>query len=210
MTLLLVLDLCGVFVFALSGALLAVRKQLDVVGIAVLAGFTALGGGVLRDLIIGRTPPRAFDDWRYLAVAAGAGAVVFVLHSYLERQRPLVQTFDAAGLALFTVTGADVALRSDIDRVPAVLLGVLTAVGGGALRDVLAREIPFVLQRGELYALASFAGATFFVAADYLDAPRTTSAIAAATVVFALREGSVYLGWTSPVPRRRDTDNTSP
>jgi uncharacterized membrane protein YeiH len=209
LTLLLVLDLCGVFVFGLSGGLLAVRKQLDVVGVVVLAGFTGLGGGVLRDLLIGRAPPRALDDWRYLAVAAGAAAVVFALHSYVERRYRFVQLFDAAGLALFTVTGADVALRADIDRAPAVLIGVLTGVGGGALRDVLAREVPFVLQRGEFYALASLAGAAFFVTADYLDAPRTSSAIAAAAAVFALRMASVYLGWTSPGPldrRKRDAD----
>jgi uncharacterized membrane protein YeiH len=205
--LILVLDLCGVFVFAISGGLLAVRKQLDVVGIAVLAGFTALGGGVLRDLLIGRTPPRALDDWRYLAVAAGAAAVVFALHPYVERRARFVQVFDAAGLALFTVTGADIALRDDIDPAPAALIGVLTGVGGGALRDVLAREVPFVLQRGEFYALASLAGAALFVSADELDAPRTGSAIAAALIVFALRMGSVYLGWTSPGPldrRRRE------
>jgi uncharacterized membrane protein YeiH len=196
-------------VFALSGGLLAVARRMDVVGVVVLAGVTALGGGVLRDLIIGINPPNAFDDWRYLAVAAGAAGVVFVLHPVIERQRQLIQILDAAGLALFTVTGADLALRSGIDPVPAVLLGVLTGVGGGALRDVLARDIPVVLQRGEFYALASLAGAVLYVVADSIDVPRVSAAVAAAVVVFLLREGSVFLGWTSPVPfrlRRRDPD----
>ena len=162
-TLILALNLAGTFVFGLSGGLAAVRARLDLFGVIVLAGVVALAGGITRDLLIG-VPPATFRDWRYLAAAAAAGLVCYFASPALERIRRSVLVFDAIGLGLFCVTGATKALDFGVGPVPAILLGAITGIGGGILRDVLLRDVPVVL-RHELYAIPALLGAAVLVTA---------------------------------------------
>ena len=164
-TLLLVLDLVGTFVFALDGALVALRvARLDIVGAITLAMVTAIGGGVIRDVLIGAVPPATFSDWRYLTVATAGGLIAFLLGNRLERLSSPITVLDAAGLSLFAVIGASKALDFGLGAGQAVLLGAITGVGGGTLRDVLVRRVPAVLQSG-LYAIPAIIGAALTVAA---------------------------------------------
>lgn len=197
--LLVVLDLVGIFVFALSGGLVAVRKDLDLFGVLVLAGVTGLGGGFVRDLLIGAVPPAALADWRYLLVPVAAGAVTFWFHPAVGRREPLVLVLDAAGLGLFCVTGALKALEHGIGPVPAALLGMVTGIGGGVLRDVLAGRVPVVL-RGELYATPALVGAGLAVAGVELGLPVELVAVPAAAVCFGWRVLAVRRGWHAPRP----------
>jgi uncharacterized membrane protein YeiH len=160
-TLILVLNLAGTFVFGLSGGLAAVRAKLDLFGVVVLAAVVGLAGGITRDVLIG-TPPATFRDWRYLAAAAAAGLVCFFAGRALERAESSVMVFDALGLGLFAVTGATKALQFGLGPVQAILLGAITGVGGGMLRDVLLREVPTVLREG-LYAIPALLGAGILV-----------------------------------------------
>lgn len=197
-----VIELTGVFAFAISGALLGVRKAFDIVGLTVLALATALGGGILRDLVIGDTPPVAFTDLAYLVVPLVAAVLVLFWHPVLERVTPLVLLFDAAGLALFCVTGATKALDHGLGPVQAVMLGVTTAVGGGIIRDLLAGEVPTVCRHGaELYAVAALLGAAVAVLADALGQLNSVTAVAAAVLAFALRVLAMRYGWLAPAPR---------
>ncbi|GAB3845527.1 trimeric intracellular cation channel family protein [Dactylosporangium cerinum] len=149
-----ILELAGLYVFATSGALMAVYKGFDVVGIVVLAMLTALGGGILRDLIIGATPPAAFTEVSYLVVPLLAAVVTFFVHRLVHRLTFTVLVFDAAGLGLFCVTGTLKALDFGLGPLQAVLLGITTAVGGGVLRDITARETPALVQVDtDLYAI---------------------------------------------------------
>ena len=157
-TLMLVLDLAGTFAFGLSGGLAAVRARLDLYGVVILAGVVGLVGGIIRDILLGALPPATFSDWRYLATAAVGGLVTFFAGPTLERLSHPLNVFDAAGLSLFCVTGATKALAFDVGPAQAVLLGVITATGGGMLRDVLVGEVPTVLRR-ELYAVPALIGA---------------------------------------------------
>ena len=208
---LLVLDLIGTFVFALSGAVAGVRERLDLFGVLVLSFAAASAGGITRDLLIGAVPPAAISDWRYLAVSALAGLVVFVWYPVSERLRQLrnhVIVFDAAGLALFAVVGAQKALGYRLNPVMAALLGALTGIGGGMLRDVLTAQIPLVL-RAELYAVAALAGAIVVVAGHALNFPPTAVAIAGAALCFGIRLIAIRRGWRLPVaglPRRVQAD----
>ena len=164
-TLLLVLDLVGTFAFALDGALTALRlTRLDIVGVVTLGIITALGGGIIRDLMIGSVPPATFSDWRYLAVATVGGLIAFALARRLERLTLPISLLDAAGLSLFAVTGASKALDYGLGAGQAVILGALTGVGGGTLRDVLIRRVPAVLHSG-LYAIPALVGAAITVIA---------------------------------------------
>ena len=179
-TLLLVLDLIGTFVFALDGALTALRvARLDIVGVITLGIVTALGGGIIRDLLIGAVPPATFSDWRYLAVATVGGLVAFALASRLERLTLPISLLDAAGLSLFAVTGASKALDYGLGAGQAVILGALTAVGGGTLRDVLIRRVPAVLHSG-LYAIPALIGAAITVAATRAGLYGVVAAVVAA------------------------------
>jgi uncharacterized membrane protein YeiH len=171
-TLVLTLDLLGTFVFALSGAVAGVRRRLDLFGILVLSFVAANSGGIVRDLLIGATPPAAIADWRYLAVSLLAGVLIFFWYPSIKRLRSPVLIFDAAGLALFCVAGAQKALVFGLEPVMAALLGMLTGVGGGVARDVLLSEIPAVL-RSDVYAVAALAGAGVVVAGAALDLPST-------------------------------------
>jgi uncharacterized membrane protein YeiH len=198
---LLVLDLLGVFVFALSGASLAVEKRLDLFGVLVLSVVTALGGGLLRDVLLGDTPPVALREQRYLVVALLAGALVFLGANRVHRIAAPVRVFDAAGLGLFVATGTAKALHAGLGAVPAITLGCLTGIGGGIARDVLVAEVPVVLRR-ELYAVPAVLGAAVVTVGDGVDAPAAATAVVAAVVVVTIRLLGVWRDWHVPVARR--------
>ena len=197
----LILDLVGVFVFALSGGLVAVRKRLDLFGVLVLAGAAALGGGVMRDLLIGATPPVGLSDWRLIATASLAGVVTFLFHPGVARISKLVRILDAAGLAAFAVAGALKALGAGTGPMTAVLVGAITAIGGGMLRDLLAGQVPEVLRR-ELYAVPALLGATVVVVADRLHHLTETVVWLAVALVFVVRMSAVVLDLNAPTPLR--------
>ncbi|HNB89895.1 trimeric intracellular cation channel family protein [Plasticicumulans sp.] len=195
-------DLFGVFVFAVSGALVAARKQLDWLGALVLAAVTAVGGGTLRDLLLARHPLVWFSDAHYLLTIALAVAATWVW----GRQRPVPKrallVADAAGLSLFTVVGTQVALTQGQGAVIAVLLGITTGAAGGAIRDVLCAEVPLVL-RQEIYATAAAAGGLLFVLLTGLGLPAAAAALVAMAAVFALRLAAIYRDWHLPRYRLR-------
>lgn len=193
-----VLDLLGVFVFALSGATLAVARRMDLFGVLVLGIVAATGGGIARDVLLGDLPPAALHNARYLVVATAAGLLVFVASPLVERLRGAVRLFDAAGLGLFVATGTSKALSGGLGTVGALTLGCLTGIGGGVLRDLLAREVPTVL-RGELYAVPALVGAGVVVLGDGLSWPAQPVAVAAALVVFSFRMTAHWRGWQAPV-----------
>ncbi len=204
---LLMLELAGTFVFALSGAAAGVKHRLDLFGVLVVACATATAGGVTRDILIGAIPPAALRDWRYLGVSVVAGLVAFFCAPGAERQqrlRNLVLTFDAAGLALFAVSGTQTALGYGLTPVMAALLGMLTGIGGGMLRDVLVADIPVVLH-SDLYAVAALAGALVVVGGHALTAPPAASALAGAAVCFGIRIVALWRGWRLPTARGRPT-----
>jgi uncharacterized membrane protein YeiH len=199
--LLLALDLTGTFAFAVNGALTALRMaRLDIVGVVTLGMITALGGGIIRDVLIDSLPPATFGDWRYLAVAAGGGLVAFLFGRHLERLNTPITVLDAAGLSLFAVTGASKALGAGLGPAQAVILGAITGVGGGTLRDVLIRQIPSVLSSG-LYAIPALVGAAVTVVATRLGASGLAAAMGAAALCFAIRMLGVHLGLNAPTPR---------
>jgi uncharacterized membrane protein YeiH len=197
--LLLVFELGGIFVFAISGALVAVRKRLDIFGVLVLAGTTGLGGGFLRDVLIDATPPAALVDWRYLLVPVAAGLVTFAFHPVMGRLEPVVNVFDAAGLGLFCVTGTLKALEYGLGPVPAALMGMVTGIGGGIARDLLAGRVPVVLS-GELYATPALVGAAWAVVAEGAGLPVAVVAIPGVVICFGLRVLALWRGWQAPLP----------
>jgi len=198
--LLVAFDLGGTFVFALSGAIVAVKHRLDLFGVLVLSFAAGNAGGITRDLMIGALPPAAMSDWRYVAVCILAGLITFYWYRAIDRLSGSVLIFDAAGLALFAVSGAGKALAFHAGPVTAILLGMLTGIGGGMTRDVLVREIPTVL-RTELYAVAALVGATVMVGGRLLHVPSTGAAIAGAVLCFSLRFMAIRRGWNLPIAR---------
>jgi uncharacterized membrane protein YeiH len=196
--LLLVLDLTGTFVFGAEGAMTAALNHLDVFGVMVLAFATALAGGIARDVVIGAIPPNSIGDWRYGATAFVGGAAVVFLHELYQRIPPLlVIGFDAAGLSLFAMAGATKALDYNINPFIASLLGVLTGVGGGTVRDVMLAQIPAVL-RTDIYATAALTGALIMIAGNKLGLPRTPSAILGGLACFTLRMVAASHHWNLP------------
>lgn len=191
------LDFVGTFVFALSGAVAAVKRDLDLFGVLVLALVAATTGGIIRDVLIGAIPPASLIDWRYLAISLLAGVLAFYWLPVIDRLKSPVLLFDAAGLALFAVTGAQKALAYGIDAPMAALLGMATGIGGGIARDVLVREIPTVL-RAELYAVAALAGAGAVVIGETLGMPSTVTTLTGALLCLGVRLGSIYRGWHLP------------
>jgi uncharacterized membrane protein YeiH len=196
-SLLLTLDLAGTAVFALSGAAIGVKYRLDVFGVCVLAFVAGNAGGMLRDVLIGAVPPAAFTGWQHVTVSLLAGVIIFFWHPRLERLRTPILLFDAAGLALFAVSGTQKALAFGLNPFIAALLGMLTGIGGGMLRDVLVSEIPTVL-REDLYAVAALAGAAVVVAGHLLHLPPTATTIAGAALCFGIRLVAIRRGWSLP------------
>ena len=204
LTTLLVLDLLGVFVFALSGATLAVSRRFDVFGVLVLASVAALGGGVARDVLLD-VPPVALQDTRYLVVPLVAGMLVFFFSPLVERLAGAVRLFDAAGLGLFVAVGTTKALELGVGALGAALLGCLTGIGGGVLRDVLAGVVPVVLRR-EVYAVPALLGAAIVIAGHGQGVEGPGILAAAVAVVFGLRMLGVWQDWHAPAaPVRRPT-----
>lgn len=198
-TLLGAFDLGGTFVFALSGATAGVKHRLDLFGVLVLAFAAGNSGGIARDVMIGAVPPAAIRDWRYLAVSMLAGLITFYWYSVINRLSSPVLVFDAAGLALFAVSGTGKALAFHAGSVAAILLGMLTGIGGGMVRDILVIEIPTVL-RTELYAVAALVGAMAVVLGRRLHFPAPLAAIAGAVLCFGLRFVAMRRGWQLPTP----------
>ena len=199
-TLLVAFDLSGTFVFALSGATAGVKHRLDLFGVLVLSFAAGNSGGIARDVMIGAVPPAAISDWRYVAVSILAGLITFYWYRIINRLSSPVLVFDAAGLALFAVSGAGKALALHAGPVAAMLLGMLTGIGGGMVRDVLVREIPTVL-RTELYAVAALVGAAVVVIGRMLHVPSSVAAVAGAVLCFGLRFMAMRRGWQLPVAR---------
>ncbi|MFJ6017106.1 trimeric intracellular cation channel family protein [Streptomyces sp. NPDC092952] len=193
------LDIVGIFVFAISGALLAVRKNFDVFGIAVLAEVTALGGGLFRDIVIGAVPPAAFTDLGYFTTPLLAAVLVFFLHPQVERIQVAVNVFDAAGLGLFCVTGTVKAYDYGLGLTASAALGLATAAGGGVLRDVLANEVPSLLRWDrDLYAVPAVVGAAMTVLCIRFGMLNALTSGAAVIVAFVLRLMAMRYHWRAP------------
>jgi len=207
------LDLAGTFTFALNGGLTAVcAVRLDIVGVMTVAMVSGLGGGIIRDILLGALPPATFSDWRYLAVAAAGGLAAFGLGSQLVRLAALITVLDAAGLGLFAVTGASKALDLGLGAAPAVILGAITGVGGGTLRDVLLGQIPSVLRRG-LYVIPALCAAVITVAAVRAGIYGLPAAVGAVLACFLIRILGVHYDLNAPMapepgPRTRRSRRT--
>ena len=198
MTLPYVLDLIGTFVFALSGAMAGVKNKLDIFGVLVVSFAAANTGGIVRDVLIGAVPPGAISDWHYLGVSLLAGLATFYFTSQITNRSNLILLFDAAGLALFAVSGAQKALLHGLNPVMATLLGMLTGIGGGMARDILLAEVPTVL-RADLYAVAALAGAAIVVIANALQLPAGPATLVGAALCFGIRVAAIKLHWKLPV-----------
>src|ERR1700720_1898602 len=193
-----VLDLAGTFVFALSGAAAGVKYKLDIFGVLVLSFVAANAGGIARDVMIGATPVAALSDWRYVAVSLAAGLLTFYCYPLIDRLSGSVLIFDAAGLALFAVTGTTKALAYHLNPVAAALLGMLTGIGGGAMRDILIAEVPVVL-RADFYAVAALSGAAVAVIGQVLHVSSAVAMTVGALVCFGLRFMAIRYCWSLPV-----------
>ncbi|MGR6917278.1 trimeric intracellular cation channel family protein [[Actinomadura] parvosata] len=194
------LDLAGIFVFALSGALMGVRKRLDVVGMGVLAEITALGGGLVRDLIL-NVRPIAFQSLGYVLVPVAATVIVFFWHPHVARVMPAILVLDAAGLGLFCAVGTEKAMEYGLSPLHATLLGVTTAVGGGMLRDVLAGEIPTLLYDRQLYAVPALLGSGVMAGLSSYDLHGWPATLAAALLAFGLRIAAMRRKWRAPLAK---------
>jgi uncharacterized membrane protein YeiH len=207
--LLLILDLGGTFVFAISGAMVGIRRCLDIFGVLVLSFAASSAGGIARDLLIGAVPPAAVSDWRYFAVAMTAGLVTFLWSSPVSRLHTPILMFDAIGLAFFAVSGAEKALAYHLSPLMAALLGMLTGIGGGMARDILVARTPSVL-KGDLYAVAALAAAAVVVIGNLVGWPVLPTAAGAGLLCLGIRLLAILRGWGLPVadpdddrPRRR-------
>jgi len=201
-TLLLVLDLCGTFVFAIGGAAAANKRDLDLFGILVLSFVAGNFGGIVRDVLIGDVPPAAISDWRYLAVSVAAGFVTFICDSVVGELWSFVLISDAAGLGLFAVSGTQKALSFNLNPAMAALLGVLTGVGGGMARDLFLAQVPTVL-KADFYATAALLGATVVVLGQSIQLPPWQVAIVAVVIAFGVRVVAMHRGWRLPRARKR-------
>ena len=198
MTLVRLLDLIGIGVFAVSGALAAGRKRLDLLGVFVLAAVTAIGGGTVRDLLLDRQPIVWLTDATYLGVIVAAVAITF---AYVRWRRPPLASLlvaDALGLALFSVAGAQIAEGAGLPAVSVVVLGTMTGVGGGVIRDVLSAEVPFVLRRGNLYASAVILGIAVYLFLESIGVPRQAASLTGMALIAALRLAAIR--WELELP----------
>jgi uncharacterized membrane protein YeiH len=204
----LVLDLTGTFVFALSGALAGVKRELDLFGVLVLSFAAGNSGGIARDVLIGAVPPGAVSDWRYLGVSLVAGLITFYFSRLIVRMSNPVLLFDAAGLALFAVAGASKALAYGLNPLMATVLGMVTGIGGGIARDILLAEIPTVL-RAELYAVAALCAAAVVVIGHTLQLPAAPVIALASILCFWLRVMAIRHGWRLPVAKFDDRHDSN-
>lgn len=209
-----IVEILGTIAFATSGAMVAISKKVDVFGVLVLSAITALGGGCIRDVLIGTLPPRMFSDYRYVIVATVVALTVFtiayIFRDLYEKSQKTVDSVnnyvDAVGLGVFTVTGVQVAIESGYksNAVLAICLGVITGIGGGVLRDVMLGEIPFVLKK-RIYALASIAGGVVYYSLSFTSLGRTKSIVIAVAVTFIIRLLATIFKLNLPKVKLRET-----
>lgn len=197
------LDLAAVFVFALSGALVASRQQLDPVGFGFVACLTAVGGGTVRDVLLDRNPVFWIADPIYILAALLAAALVFLIAPQLESRYSAIRWLDAVALSTAVVAGISAAHEAGQSPMIVTIMGMITGCFGGLMRDVVCNEVPLVLKQGELYVTCAFAGAGVALILVKLDQPVTVALLACAGAVFALRAGSLGLGWRLPVYKSR-------
>lgn len=195
-----VIELIGLVAFAASGALAAVRAKLDLFGVVVLGLTTALGGGIIRDVLLGIHPPTTLSSWPYLLTAALTGIVVFFFHPQVARLRRAVLLADAVGLGVFVTAGTTTALQHQVPAYTACLIGMTVGIGGGAIRDILLREIPMVLRK-EIYALAALAGGVVVVVGAWLKFPAGPTAVAGAALIVTIRLIALWRRWNAPTAR---------
>ncbi|MGH8941153.1 MAG: trimeric intracellular cation channel family protein [Actinomycetes bacterium] len=198
------LEFLGLIAFAASGALAAVRSRLDAFGVVDVGLTTALGGGIIRDVLLGITPPTSLRTWPYLAVCGGTALVVFVFHPQIEKLRRAVLLADALGLGVFATAGTTIALNAGATPYAACLIGMTTGIGGGAVRDLLLREIPLVLRK-EIYAVAALAGAVLVVLGHALRLPPGPVTAVAAAAVVGVRMLALWRRWNAPVAKGPET-----
>lgn len=198
MTLVALLDYGSVLIFAITGALVASRAQLDLVGFAFIASLTALGGGTIRDLLLDRNPIFWIANPTYLAVAAGAALMIFFTAHLLESRLRTLIWLDSFALAIAVAAGAGVAITLDQSAVIVILMGMITGCMGGLMRDVVVGEVPLVLKQGELYVTAAFAGAATAAVARHNLIETPIALLACAVVAWVLRAGSLWFGWHLP------------
>jgi len=194
------LEWVGTFVFALSGGLLGVQKKFDLFGVLFLSFVVAVAGGMMRDLLIGAVPPVAIREIHYFLIAIAGGLATFFWYPKVSSRQRQLQRFDALGLALFAVTGTQKAVEYGINPLMAAILGMLTGIGGGMVRDLLAGEVPFVL-RSDLYAIAALAAGAVVAVGHIVDAPPLYPMLLGAAVCILLRLMAIYRGWRAPVAR---------
>lgn len=194
------LDGAGTFVFALSGALLAIKKNFDIFGVLFLSWIVGVAGGITRDVFIGAVPPATIANWHDFAIAIGAGLLTFFAYPAVRSLGRPVLVLDAVGLALFAVTGAQKAISFGINPVMVAVLGMISGIGGGMTRDVLAREVPFVL-REDIYAVAALAAGAIVSAGNMLGLPPLGPMLLGAAVCIILRMMAIFRGWKAPVSR---------
>jgi uncharacterized membrane protein YeiH len=196
-----VLEIIGVVAFAIAGALRAIEREMDLFGMAVLAATTALGGGIIRDLLAQRFPVSLSHPVYFIFALVGALLAVPAI-SFIARHPSWFKAFDALGLAVFSVLGANVALAQGLNLISVLLFGVLTGIGGGVVRDILADDVPMVL-RQEIYGLASLVGITVQWALVHLHVALIPAAVAGATVIFLVRLAAIRWNWNLPRVRMR-------
>ena len=204
-SLLYILDLIGVAVFAVSGALVAGRKSMDLLGVVVIAVVTAIGGGTIRDVLLDRSPIFWLDNTTYLMVIIASAAFTTVYTRYRKPPLQALLIADAFGLALFTISGAQIAEQAGLPWISVMLMGAITGAAGGVIRDVLCAEIPLILRR-DIYATAALAGGGLYVLLQTLGVPDLAATLAGMAVVVALRFAAILWGWRLPVFRLRHDD----
>jgi len=197
LSLLYALDLIGTAAFAASGAWAGIRRNMDLFGVMVMGMVTAIGGGTLRDLLLGDTPPFCLQNEAYLYIAIGVSLATFILHRHMDRLRHPLLYFDAVGLGTFVVIGTEKALQFKTGALGAMLMGVLTATAGGMIRDMLANQVPLILRK-EVYASACLAGGLLLVELHYVAAPRSLALLSAAGLVILVRLLAITFNWALP------------
>lgn len=195
-----VLQYLGILAFAISGALVGVRRNLDLLGVIVVGSSTGLGGGILRDILLGVHPPAALTHWPLLAVAVAGSLLVFFFQPSISRSKRFEVIFDAFGLGLFSANGAAIAFVSGETAITAIFVGTITAIGGGVIRDVLVNTVPSVLTR-ELYAVSAILGAALAVAILALGGGSVVASLVGGAAAIALRLASYARKWHLPRPR---------
>jgi uncharacterized membrane protein YeiH len=196
-------DLLGTFAFAISGALAAEQKRLDLFGVVAVGYLTACGGGIIRDLCLGSLPPVGISDWRYLATSVLASVLAMGARPIIDRLEHPVAFFDSLGLGFFAVAGAHKALVSGYNVEVAVVLGMVTAVGGGVARDVLLNRVPIILHK-EIYALAALVGAALQAIGQSMEWRVAATPWCAVTVCVTIRLLALHYAWSLPIVRGKD------